>query len=245
MPKQTTVERLESLALLLEPTRRKLYEYVAHRATAVSRDQAASALGISRAMAAFHLDRLVAAGLLRAQYRHISRQPGLGAGRPSKLYRRSRRRFDVLVPKRDHELLARFLAEAVAPPDDSSPTLETAHRYGRSLGMRARRRMASRATAARLVRCVEDVLREVGYEPVADDPHMLWARNCPFEPLSRQLPDVVCRTSIAMVNGVLEGVGTSALRVSRDYRPGRCCLVVDAQPEQGGSVETDRPVASA
>ena len=81
--------RLDAIAPLAEPVRRSLYLYVVGRPDAVGRDEAASAVGIGRPLAAFHLDRLVEAGLLRAEYRRLSGRTGPGAGRPAKLYRRA------------------------------------------------------------------------------------------------------------------------------------------------------------
>ena len=55
---------INAVALLDEPTRRRLYDLVASADAPVGRDQAAGAIGISRELAAFHLDRLADAGLL-------------------------------------------------------------------------------------------------------------------------------------------------------------------------------------
>src|SRR5688572_17407798 len=117
-------------------------------------------------MAAFHLDRLVDAGLLRAQYRRLSGRTGRGAGRPSKLYRRSRREFGVTVPARDHELLARILVGGAGEPDSLDAMDREAHQRGLALGRRARKKIPGGATPARVTRCVEDVLEEIGFEPV-------------------------------------------------------------------------------
>ena len=226
MPKPTFAERLEALAALREPIRRRLYHYVKRSLAPVSRDDAAQAIGVSRAMAAFHLDKLVELGLLRAEFRRLSGRTGRGAGRPSKLYRRSRREFSVTLPERNHELLARLLAETTVRTDDV-PTIDgVAHRYGRSLGARARKRISSRETTQRLGRCVSDVLEDIGFEPVASDGGDVWARNCPFDPLSRRYPSIVCETAIEFVGGVIEGVATNSLEVSRDERPDRCCVVI-------------------
>src|SRR5438874_1639871 len=91
---------LAALALLDEPTRRRLYEYVSGHSEPVGRDQAAAALGITRELAAFHLDRLVEAGLLDASYRRLSGRQGPGAGRPAKLYLRADRDLSVSFPER-------------------------------------------------------------------------------------------------------------------------------------------------
>lgn len=119
MPKATFHQRIEALAALRDPVRRRLYQYVAERTAAVGRDEVAAEFGMSRAMAAFHLDKLEQAGLLRARFRRLSGRTGRGAGRPSKLYRRSHREFAVTIPERKHELLARWLSEAASETGDS------------------------------------------------------------------------------------------------------------------------------
>src|SRR6266550_6065442 len=97
---------LAALALLDEPTRRRLYEYVSWHSEPVGRDQAAAALAITRELAAFHLDRLVEAGLLDASYRRLSGRQGPGAGRPAKLYLRADRDLSVSFPERRYEVVA-------------------------------------------------------------------------------------------------------------------------------------------
>jgi predicted ArsR family transcriptional regulator len=226
MSKPTFLERLEALTSLREPTRRTLYEFVERRPTRVSRDEAASALGISRAMAAFHLDRLVEAGLLRAEYRRISGRAGRGAGRPSKLYSRSRHQLAVSLPGRNHELMVRLLAAQATHSEVGPPSDEPATRYGRSLGARARSRISRRATRELAVGCLEDVLEELGFEPFRIDDGTIRARNCPFDPISREYPSVVCRTAVTMIEGMIEGVGSPGMAVRRDERPDRCCVVL-------------------
>src|ERR671931_822566 len=97
-----------------EPLRRKLYLYVVGRGRDVSRDEAARATRVSRALAAFHLDKLVEADLLQATFRRLSGRVGPGAGRPSKLYRRASTQFDLSLPQRRYELAAHVLAQALA-----------------------------------------------------------------------------------------------------------------------------------
>src|SRR4051794_41980319 len=81
--------QVAAVAALAEPTRRRLYEYVVRRPHPVSRDDVAGALGVPRPTAAFHLDRLVADGLLDVHYERRTGRTGPGAGRPAKLYRRA------------------------------------------------------------------------------------------------------------------------------------------------------------
>ena len=62
-------DAIAAIALLDEPTRRRIHRFVTAAAAAVGRDDVAAALSISRELAAFHLDRLVAGGLLATEFR--------------------------------------------------------------------------------------------------------------------------------------------------------------------------------
>ena len=91
-----------------EPTRRALYDYVVSMGDWVGRDQVAAETGLERGTAAHHLDRLVEDGLLEVTFQRLTGRQGPGAGRPAKLYRRSRAEFDVSLPPRDYELAAQM-----------------------------------------------------------------------------------------------------------------------------------------
>lgn len=226
MPKRGLEREIEALTTLREPTRRALYEHVARAPRAVGRDDAAAAVGINRPLAAFHLERLVEAGLLTAEYRRLSGRSGPGAGRPAKLYRRSRRRVAVALPPRATELLAGVLAATIAPSDPEAGSNGAAREVGRSLGAMARKRLRARPTAPRLLRCVEDVLDGIGFEPYVRDDVELRLRSCPFDPLSRRFTAVVCGAGVSLARGIVEGVGADGMQVSRDERPDQCCLVL-------------------
>src|SRR5262249_37165695 len=114
---------ISAIALLVEPTRRSLYDLVAGRSQPIGRDQAATALGISRELAALHLDRLAAAGLVTVEYRRLGARRGPGAGRPAKLYRRSSIEVEVSLPMRDYERIALLLADAVVDDGASGSTV--------------------------------------------------------------------------------------------------------------------------
>ncbi len=104
---------LAALSSLDDPVRRRLYEVVRERTEPVGRDEAAAAAGVGRALAVYHLDKLVEAGLLTASYQRPPGRSGPGAGRPAKVYTRSDREFAVTVPPREYELAARLLVQAV------------------------------------------------------------------------------------------------------------------------------------
>ena len=114
-------DRLAAVGALGDRLRRTLYRFVAGAHRAVSRSEAAEATGVTRAAAAFHLDRLVADGLLDAEFRRLGGRQGPGAGRPTKLYRRAAGDVAVSLPPRRYDLAADLLAAAV---DESTRTGE-------------------------------------------------------------------------------------------------------------------------
>jgi hypothetical protein len=70
-------------------------------------------VGLPRATAAFHLDRLVEEDLLDVSYQ---RRSGPGAGRPAKLYRRSPHQVAVSLPQRRYDLAGQLLSSAWSTP---------------------------------------------------------------------------------------------------------------------------------
>jgi len=143
---------LASLSSLDDPVRRRLYEVVTGQDRPVGRDEAASAAGVGRALAVYHLDKLVESGLLTASYQRPPGRRGPGAGRPAKVYARSDREFAVTVPPREYELAARLLVQAVeADPGDRSRAAlaEAARRLGTELGRAFRPDAAERHATER------------------------------------------------------------------------------------------------
>src|SRR5262245_36574888 len=106
-------DQVEGISALAEPVRRSLYLYVVGQPEPVSRDEAAAGADVARHTAKFHLDKLVEEGLLDVEYRRLSGRRGPGAGRPSKLYRRSTREFTVSIPERRYRLAGDILAAAL------------------------------------------------------------------------------------------------------------------------------------
>ena len=114
MPVSDLERQIRAIALLDEPRRRRLYRYVLARRREVGRDEAARALRMSRALAAFHLDKLAEHGLLETSYRRLRHRRGTGAGRPAKLYRRSTRTLALALGKTGIAELLRRQEAAVA-----------------------------------------------------------------------------------------------------------------------------------
>src|SRR5215470_5614489 len=128
---------LTSVSALSDPVRAQLYDFVAGSREPVGRDEAAAAVGIGRAIAVYHLDKLVESGLLTASYRRPAGRSGPGAGRPAKRYARSGREFTVTVPPREYELAAHLLAQAVAADQGGASRAalrDAARRFGEGAG---------------------------------------------------------------------------------------------------------------
>ncbi|HEX3193988.1 MAG TPA: helix-turn-helix domain-containing protein [Streptosporangiaceae bacterium] len=217
---------LASLSSLDDPLRRRLYEVVTSQPGPVSRDEAASAAGIGRALAVYHLDKLVQSGLLTASYQRPPGRSGPGAGRPAKMYARSDREFAVSVPPREYELAARLLVQAVeADPSDRSRTAlaGAARRLGTELGSAFRPATGEGDAAGRNV---EGVLTQQGYEPCCGADGVIRLRNCPFHQLAEQHRELVCGMNLALVEGLVEGLGADGWHPALDPRPGQCCVAI-------------------
>ena len=129
--------QVSGVGALAEPARRALYLYVVAQPEPVSRDQAAAGAGLPRHTAKFHLDKLVADGLLDTEYRRLSGRRGPGAGRPTKLYRRSGRQVAVTLPPRHYDLAGQILARAVEDAArDGVPVLQAVQRAAVDAGHR-------------------------------------------------------------------------------------------------------------
>ena len=221
---------LDDLAVLAEPVRRALYRHVIRQSEPVGRDAAAAALGIGRPLAAFHLDRLVDAGLLDVDYRRLTGRTGPGAGRPSKLYRRSTRQLEISLPTRRYEVAADLFARAleagaVGGPATDAALDEAAREYGESLGRAARQRAGTRPGRKALLDAAMAVLGEAGFEPSLRGDGVLRLRNCPFDALARAHRDLVCGMNQSLMDGVIRGLRARGVAAELDPQPGMCCVV--------------------
>jgi predicted ArsR family transcriptional regulator len=212
---------LAAIGLLQEPVRRALYGHVVAAGGEVSRNQAAEAVGVQRGLAAFHLDKLVEAGLLEVSYRRLGDRRGPGAGRPAKLYRRAAGEVAASLPPRSYQTAAQLLAEAV---ERAGADLEL-HAVAREAGQDAGRRLGAAGSGAE----VEGLLAARGYEPSREGA-TLRLRNCPFANLAAEFPVVVCAMNLALLQGLLDGIGVPADRAAMDPAPGRCCVAVHDPP---------------
>jgi predicted ArsR family transcriptional regulator len=215
---------LAAVGALGDRLRRSLYRFVAGRHRAVSRSEAAEATGVTRPAAAFHLDRLVADGLLEAEFRRLGGRQGPGAGRPTKLYRRAATDIAVSLPPRRYDLAADLLAAAV---DESTATGEavdaTLVRLARERGVA----MAAGASAQVAV----DVLAAHGYEPVVDGDEVAMA-NCPFHALVAGHRELVCGMNLALLEGFAAGLAGQPFAARLQPHETHCCVRLVATPRR-------------
>jgi predicted ArsR family transcriptional regulator len=208
-------DQVDRIGVLSEPVRRRLYELVARSGTPVDRDAAAEQAGIGRPLAAFHLDRLVRAGLLAVEFRRRSGRTGPGAGRPAKFYvRPNDQEISVDLPPRSYDVAAEILATGVerAGPAQAS-VMEVARERGRSMA-------AGAAASGGLL----PMLETQGYEPFLDDDGVVRLRNCPFHSLVDEHRELTCAMNHALLEGAATAVANSGFRAVSEPREGLCCV---------------------
>ncbi|MEU3888989.1 transcriptional regulator [Streptomyces sp. NPDC029041] len=218
---------IDSVSVLSEDSRRRMFAFIRRARHPVTRDEAAASVGISRKLAAFHLDKLVDAGLLRAHYdapggtRKVGRQP--------KVYEPTGAQITVNIPDRRHELLADLLLDAVltaqAGEDAAQAALSVARQRGLRAGEAARHEIRpGRLGPERGLTACERLLDQYGYEPVRETPTRIRLRNCPFHPLAARAPDLVCGMNQEFLSGYLEGLEVSGVDAVPAPEPGECCV---------------------
>lgn len=204
---------LGPLCALEDDVRRRLYEHVAGARRPVSRDEAAAAAGVDRALAAYHLDKLVGAGLLVASFARPPGRGGPGAGRPAKHYEPAAGEYAASVPPRDYRLAAEVLARAVEA--DASG------------GLQRHVEKAARAIGRELATGGDDliaVLHAHGFRPYEEEGTVRLG-NCPFHRLAGAHTEVVCGLNLAMLSGLVAAL-PGDVEPRLDPAPGRCCVAL-------------------
>ena len=237
-----------AIAALADPLRSRLFELVRGAGRPVSRDQAAEATGISRSLAAFHLDKLVERGLLTHSYARPSGRSGPGAGRPSKMYVPSDLEIEVSIPERRYDVIGKLLVDSILAQSDeadrSDVAYEVAAQEGHRLGeeIRAEQRMRPPGTE-RALATATDILRDRGYEPYPADDGALRLRSCPFHALARHAPELVCRMNRSFIEGIVRGIGNQSLEAALEPTPGECCVVLRPRRNEGTSRSTGKSLS--
>lgn len=217
-------DQLTPLGSLNDPTRRRLYEYVAACGAPVTRDQAGAALDLDRSLVAYHLDKLVDEGLLAASFARPEGRGGPGAGRPAKHYERAGCEFTISLPPRDYRLLAELLARAVETDASGAARRaldQAAADRGRELAA------ADPGDDGDHSDDTDDLIRRLanqGFEPYDDD-GVIRLRNCPFHQLAREHTALVCGMNLTMLTGLTQELAVD-VRPRLDPAPDRCCVAL-------------------
>lgn len=223
----TTDLGISAVAALDDALRRGMYAYIRTARRPVTRDEAAASVGISRKLAAFHLDKLVDAGLLRARYEAVG---GIRkVGRAPKVYEPTETDIRVTIPERRHEVLADILMDAVLTESEGEnarqAAVRVARRRGEEIGAEERARTKpGRLGAERALTLLEGLLARHGFEPGRESPTCMRLRNCPFHPLAARAPELVCGVNLALLDGVLAGLEATKVRAVLAPRQGECCV---------------------
>lgn len=218
---------LEVLSLLNDDIRRRLYRFVRANGEPTTREQAAKGVSISSKLAAFHLDKLVEAGLLDADFE----TPGglrRRVGRAPKRYRPSGLEVSLSLPERRYDMVGEILIDTLRHADATQRPLETARQVafgrGRRIGTSRREQLRTgRLGAERTMAEARNLLDGLGFEP-ADDPDGLILRNCPFHALAHRDPELVCSLNEAFVAGMLRGLGNTTVSADLTPQQGLCCV---------------------
>jgi predicted ArsR family transcriptional regulator len=224
MDQPTFDKHVGGIAALDHPLSRRAYQLVVDEGQ-VGRDTAAAVLGVARSVAAFHLDKLVSAGLLDAGYERQTGRTGPGAGRPAKVYGRVAGEIGVSLPPRHYDLAGSVLAEAVSRAVSGAVSVSqalaaVARETGQRMGGEAAGRRRDRSPRAALM----EVLTRFGYEPHRKGAEVA-LHNCPFHRLAEEHRDLVCGMNLDLLGGVIDGVGgTEIFDAELAPEPGSCCV---------------------
>lgn len=226
--------RISGIAALDQPLRRDLYRLLAERGGWVTRDEASEALGVPRSVAAFHLDKLVDAGVVEITFERTSGRAGPGAGRPAKLYRRGSSEVSASVPERHYDLAGSLLATAIAESERTGRSIAdclsaSARAAGRVIGKEAAGVTGELTARAARRRAVLDVLARHGYEPTLGTGGEIALLNCPFHRLAEEHRSLVCGMNLDFLGGLLEEMGPAdQLDARLAPEPGYCCVRIKA-----------------
>jgi len=221
---------IRAVAALDDDLRRGMYTFIRAAGRPVTRDEAAAAVGISRKLAAFHLDKLVDAGVLLAG----SQTAGVRrVGRAPKVYRPAETDIRVSIPARRPDLLAEILLDAVLADGDDArqAALRTARERGTDIGAAEREQTRpGRLGAERALTLATALMRRHGFEPARESPTCVRLRTCPFHPLAAKAPAMVCGINHAFLTGLLDGLAATPLETTLDPRAGECCVELRPRP---------------
>jgi predicted ArsR family transcriptional regulator len=193
----------------------------------------ATRLGLHRNTARFHLDGLVAEGLLERAPEARSRP-----GRPRTVYRVA---AEEQGSHRSYRLLAEMLTGLAHDLSDQPglPAAEAGEKWGRYLAERPA--PLEHVDAADGIRQLSKVLDDVGFAPgpVAEQDGAATAiplRHCPFREIAVKDREVVCSLHLGLMRGVLRETGApvGVARLEPFVEPSLCVATLTGAASSEG-----------
>jgi predicted ArsR family transcriptional regulator len=193
----------------------------------VTRDEAAAETGISRKLAAFHLDKLVRSGLLQARYQSAMDGPQ-PPGRPPKVYEPTNTEVTVSIPTRRYDMAADILLDTIErtqpgqSPRDVAQQVTAERGIAQGQAIRAERSLG-RVGAERALSLTAEAVEAAGFEPARTKANIV-LRNCPFRALAQKDPQLICNLNLAFIRGLLKGLGNDSVEAALVPWLGHCCV---------------------
>lgn len=204
---------------LASASRRKVLDALRTAAESLDASTIADELGFHVTTARFHLDQLVAAGLVERRIEPTQRR-----GRPRLLY---------APTGSDHEgdardQLIQVLSAALALDDGADAN---ASNSGRRWGQ-----MITAPEVVDPVPRLVEVFERLGFVPEADEnTATIRLRACPFRTAARSHPQVICAVHRGLIDQLLDGSGSEA-RLIPFVEPELCLVALNRLPMAAASV---------
>jgi predicted ArsR family transcriptional regulator len=228
---------ISSIAALDHQLRRSMYLLIRRARKPLSREDISGELGISIKLAAFHLDKLVDRGLLKAHYARGEGKAGPGGGRSSKFYEPSEKELGVSLPARHYDLIGSLLIETLHRFGDEDGT-EIGTRLGRQKGREIAGELRARVSKRRRgprkgLSIAEESLDLLGYEPFRASVEEVRLKNCPFRNLAKQAPELVCPINKALIEGLARDLDVRVIQIAVGPPDGDCCVALRSRQKSG------------
>lgn len=205
-------------AALASPTRRRLLELLQSEPTARDVHDLGTAVGLHPSTVRFHLETMRRAGLVvRQTHRHD------GRGRPRTAYAAVQSQHD----RSQYEGLAALLAAGLADTADerSARAEQIGEQWaGQLMGVPTLEGAADEEVAVH----VSGLFERLGFAPelrTSEAGRQIALHACPFRPVARDHPEVVCAVHLGLLRGTLARLGVSTSPRLAPFVEPELCMV--------------------
>lgn len=213
-----------------DPTRRDIY-FFTRESGGVTASQVAERFLLHPNVARHHLDKLAAGGYLDV---FVDRSSIMGAGRPSKKYRGSKREHSLDAPSHNDQLLSLLLVSALERLSDEDAECmaeEVGEKYGKLLAAQMQPGEGQRSLHYAM-RAIADALTAHGFaarsESSTSSPRYaaVVSHSCPFGSAALSHP-VLCAVDRGIVKGMLATLCSNpvAIKLSSKARGDGSCTI--------------------